>query len=38
MGRAKKAGAAENGARKDGPQRNDEIVAQNMRRFRIARG
>ena len=38
MGRAKKAGAAANGARKDGPERNDEIVARNMRRFRIARG
>jgi transcriptional regulator with XRE-family HTH domain len=38
MGRAKKAGAAANGARKGGPQRNDETVARNMRRFRIARG
>ncbi len=38
MGSAKKAGAAANVARKDGPQRNDEIVARNMRRFRIARG
>jgi transcriptional regulator with XRE-family HTH domain len=38
MGRAKKAGAAANGARKGGPERNDEIVARNMRRFRIARG
>jgi transcriptional regulator with XRE-family HTH domain len=26
------------GARKDGPQRNDEAVAHNLRRFRIARG
>ena len=38
MGRANKAGPAANGARKDGPERNDEIVARNMRRFRIARG
>ena len=38
MGRVKKTGAAANGARKDGPQRNDETVARNMRRFRIARG
>ena len=38
MGRAKKTGAAANGGRKDGPQRNDETVARNMRRFRIARG
>ena len=27
-----------NGARKAGPQRNDETVARNLRRFRIARG
>ena len=34
MSRAKKS----NAARKDGPLRNDETVARNMRRFRIARG
>src|ERR1700688_2760269 len=38
MGRAKKFRAMANGARKDGPQRNDEAVARNLRRFRIARG
>jgi transcriptional regulator with XRE-family HTH domain len=38
MGKAKKTKAATNSARMDGPQRNDEIVARNMRRFRIARG
>jgi transcriptional regulator with XRE-family HTH domain len=38
MGRAKKSRAAANGARMGGPQRNDEIVARNIRRFRIARG
>jgi transcriptional regulator with XRE-family HTH domain len=38
MGRGKKYQAAANGARRDGPQRNDETVAKNMRRFRIARG
>jgi transcriptional regulator with XRE-family HTH domain len=38
MGRAKKSTATANGARKDGPQRNDETVARNLRRFRIARG
>jgi transcriptional regulator with XRE-family HTH domain len=38
MARAKKAGAATSGARKAGPQRNDETVARNMRRFRLARG
>jgi transcriptional regulator with XRE-family HTH domain len=38
MGRAKVTGAAANGTRKDGPQRNEEIVARNMRRFRIGRG
>jgi transcriptional regulator with XRE-family HTH domain len=38
MGRAKKAGAAANGARKGDLERNDEVVARNMRRFRIARG
>jgi transcriptional regulator with XRE-family HTH domain len=38
MGRAKKAGAAANGSRKGALQRNDEIVARNLRRFRIARG
>jgi transcriptional regulator with XRE-family HTH domain len=37
MGRAK-AGAAANGARRGGPRRNDETVARNLRRFRIARG
>jgi transcriptional regulator with XRE-family HTH domain len=37
MGRGKRTKAA-NQTRKDGPQRNDEIVASNMRRFRIARG
>jgi hypothetical protein len=36
MGRAKKAMAS--GARMVGPQRNDEAVARNLRRFRIARG
>jgi transcriptional regulator with XRE-family HTH domain len=38
MGRARKYQAAAKGARRDGPQRNDEIVAHNMRRFRMARG
>src|SRR5580704_19051900 len=38
MGRAKKSKAAASGARMDGPQRNDEAVAHNLRRFRIARG
>ncbi len=38
MGSAKKAGTGANGARRDGLARNDEIVARNMRRFRIARG
>jgi transcriptional regulator with XRE-family HTH domain len=38
MGRARKSKAAANGARMDGRQRNDEAVAHNLRRFRIARG
>ena len=38
MGRARKSKAAANGARMCGRQRNDVIVARNMRRFRIARG
>ncbi len=38
MGRARKSKAAANGARMYGRQRNDVIVARNMRRFRIARG
>jgi transcriptional regulator with XRE-family HTH domain len=37
MDTAKNSKAA-NGVRKAGPQRNDETVARNMRRFRIARG
>ena len=38
MGRSKESRAVANGARMDGPQRNDEAVAHNLRRFRIARG
>jgi transcriptional regulator with XRE-family HTH domain len=38
MSRAKKSKAAAKGARMDGPERNDETVARNLRRFRIARG
>jgi transcriptional regulator with XRE-family HTH domain len=38
MGGAKRIKAAANGARMGGLQRNDEIVAHNVRRFRIARG
>ena len=38
MGRAGSSKAAVNGARMNGARRNDEIVARNMRRFRIARG
>ena len=36
MGRAKKSRAA--GTRMDGSQRNNEVVANNLRRFRVARG
>ncbi len=38
MGRAKKSKALANAARMNGPQRNDEAVARNLRRFRIGRG
>jgi transcriptional regulator with XRE-family HTH domain len=38
MGSAKSFKAAANRARMGGPQRNDETVAHNIRRFRIARG
>jgi transcriptional regulator with XRE-family HTH domain len=38
MGRSKKSRAAGNGTRMDGSQRNDEAVASNLRRFRVARG
>ena len=38
MGRAKNSRSAASGARADGSQRNDEAVARNLRRFRIARG
>jgi transcriptional regulator with XRE-family HTH domain len=38
MGRAKKSKSVGSGARMDGSQRNDEAVAHNLRRFRIARG
>jgi transcriptional regulator with XRE-family HTH domain len=38
MGRANNSKAAANGPRMGGSQRNDEIVAHNIRRFRIARG
>jgi transcriptional regulator with XRE-family HTH domain len=38
MGRAKKSKAVASRAWMDGPQRNDETVARNLRRFRIARG
>ena len=38
MGRAKKSEAVGSGARMYGSQRNDEAVAHNLRRFRIARG
>jgi transcriptional regulator with XRE-family HTH domain len=38
MGRARKSKAAANGARMYGRQRNDVIVARNVRRFRMARG
>ena len=38
MGRSNKSKSVANGARMDGTQRNDEAVAHNLRRFRIARG
>jgi len=38
MRKAKGSRVAANGARRDGPERNDETVARNLRRFRIARG
>jgi transcriptional regulator with XRE-family HTH domain len=38
MDRAKKSKAVTSGAYMDGTQRNDEAVARNLRRFRIARG
>jgi ribosome-binding protein aMBF1 (putative translation factor) len=38
MSKAKKARVPAHAARKDGALRNDETVARNMRRFRIARG
>ena len=38
MSKPRKARAAAKAARKEGPLRNDETVARNLRRFRIARG
>jgi transcriptional regulator with XRE-family HTH domain len=38
MSKSRKSNTPANSPRKDGPQRNDEIVASNMRRFRLARG
>jgi transcriptional regulator with XRE-family HTH domain len=38
MSRAKNSKAAANRARRDGRERNDETVARNLRRFRVARG
>ena len=38
MSKAKKAKVPAHAARRDGARRNDETVARNMRRFRIARG
>jgi hypothetical protein len=38
MGRAKNSKVVASGARMDGSKRDDEAVAHNLRRFRIARG
>jgi hypothetical protein len=38
MGRAKNSKVVASGARMGGSKRNDEAVAHNLRRFRIARG